>query len=141
LRIGGRIALWEGILPQRVGWLRRTAADVAVRREIGFEDDLMRRLIEGTMDLAIMYTPTHSPGASRQHRLVGRSTYSVHNDGSCVLPLRLAAPLVETGRLYVVAASPQYLNPVYAVYARDGDNPVLALAVQGLREHAARYAG
>lgn len=62
LRMGGRIALWEGFLPQWVGWMRRQAADVVIRSEIGFEDDLMRRLIEGTLDMALMYTPSHSPG-------------------------------------------------------------------------------
>ena len=188
LRIGGRVALWEGFLPQWVGWLRTTAADVAVRSEIGFEEDLMRRLIEGTLDIALMYTPTHSPGLVVEHlfdeRLVlvssraddrapgddyvyvdwGPGFYTQHaqsypaleypaqavnigwlgvqlilqNGGSCFLPMRMAAPLINTGRLYLVPQSPHYVNPVYAVYARDSENPVLALAVQGLREHAAR---
>lgn len=62
LRIGGRIALWEGFLPLWVGWMRRQASDVVIRSEIGFEDDLMRKLIEGTLDIGLMYTPSHSPG-------------------------------------------------------------------------------
>ncbi len=61
LRIGGRIALWEGFLPQWVGWMRRRAADVVIRSEIGFEEDLMRRLIEGSLDVGLMYTPSHAP--------------------------------------------------------------------------------
>lgn len=67
VRIGGRIALWEGFLPQWVGWMRQQATDVVIRSEIGFEDDLMRRLIEGTLDLALMYTPSHSPGLVVEH--------------------------------------------------------------------------
>jgi DNA-binding transcriptional LysR family regulator len=62
VRIGGRIALWEGFLPRWVGWMRRRATDVVIRSEIGFEEDLMRRLIEGTLDIGLMYTPSHSPG-------------------------------------------------------------------------------
>jgi DNA-binding transcriptional LysR family regulator len=62
IRIGGRIALWEGFLPQWVGWMRRQAVDVVIHSEIGFEEDLMRRLIEGTLDIGLMYTPSHSPG-------------------------------------------------------------------------------
>ncbi len=62
IRIGGRIALWEGFLPRWVGWMRQRTPDVAIRSEIGFEEDLMRRLIEGTLDVGLMYTPTHSPG-------------------------------------------------------------------------------
>lgn len=62
LRIGGRIALWEGFLTQWAGWMRSRARDVVIRSEIGFEQDMMRRLIEGTLDIGLMYTPTHSPG-------------------------------------------------------------------------------
>lgn len=67
IRIGGRIALWEGILPQWVGWMRQQATDVVIRSEIGFEEDLMHRLIEGTLDIGLMYTPSHSPGLIVEH--------------------------------------------------------------------------
>jgi DNA-binding transcriptional LysR family regulator len=67
IRIGGRIALWEGFLPEWVGWMRRRATDVVIRSEIGFEEDLMRRLIEGTLDIGLMYTPSHSPGLVVEH--------------------------------------------------------------------------
>ena len=67
IRIGGRIALWEGLLPQWVGWMRRVAQDIAIRSEIGFEEDLMRRLIEGMLDVGLMYTPSHSPGLIVEH--------------------------------------------------------------------------
>ena len=67
IRIGGRIALWEGFLPQWVGWMHSKAADVVIRSEIGFEEDLMRRLIEGTLDIGLMYTPSHSPGLIVEH--------------------------------------------------------------------------
>ncbi|MDZ7802607.1 LysR family transcriptional regulator [Thiohalophilus sp.] len=62
IRISGRIALWEGYLPQWVGWMRRQAPDVVIRSDIGFEEDIMRGLIEGSLDIGLMYTPTHSPG-------------------------------------------------------------------------------
>jgi DNA-binding transcriptional LysR family regulator len=67
IRIGGRIALWEGFLPEWVGWMRRRAADAVIRSEIGFEEDLMRRVIEGSLDLGLMYTPSHSPGLIVEH--------------------------------------------------------------------------
>ena len=67
IRIGGRIALWEGFLPRWVGWMRREATDVVIRSEIGFEEDLMPRLIEGTLDVGLMYTPSHSPGLMVEH--------------------------------------------------------------------------
>ena len=67
IRIGGRIALWEDFLPSWVGWMRRTTPDVSIRSEIGFEEDLMRRLIEGTLDIGLMYTPSHAPGLIVEH--------------------------------------------------------------------------
>jgi DNA-binding transcriptional LysR family regulator len=67
LRIGGRIALWEGFLPQWVGWMRQRVRDVVIHSEIGFEEDLMHRLIEGTLDIGLMYTPSHSPGLVVEH--------------------------------------------------------------------------
>ncbi|MCB1874775.1 MAG: LysR family transcriptional regulator [Chromatiales bacterium] len=67
LRVGGRIALWEGFLPSWVDWMRERAPDVSLRGEIGFEEDLMRRLVEGTLDIGLMYTPSHSPGLVVEH--------------------------------------------------------------------------
>jgi DNA-binding transcriptional LysR family regulator len=65
--VGGRIALWDGFLPRWVGWMRSEAPDISVRGEIGFEEDLMRRLIDGTMDIGLMYTPSHAPGLVVEH--------------------------------------------------------------------------
>jgi DNA-binding transcriptional LysR family regulator len=67
IRIGGRIALWDGFLPRWAGWMRDIAPDVSVQAEIGFEEDLMRRLIEGTLDIGVMYTPSHAPGLMVEH--------------------------------------------------------------------------
>ena len=62
LTLSGRIALWEGFLPHWVAWMRETAPDVSLRLEIGFEADIMQGLIEGTVDIGVMYTPTSRPG-------------------------------------------------------------------------------
>ncbi len=67
LTLGARIALWYGFLPCWTGEMRRRAPDVSIRSEIGFEDDLMRRLVEGTMDAALMYTPQYSIGLHIEH--------------------------------------------------------------------------
>ena len=62
LTVSGRIALWEGFLPHWVAWMRETAPDVSLRLEIGFEADIMQGLIEGTVDIGVMYTPTSRTG-------------------------------------------------------------------------------
>jgi|WetSurMetagenome_2_1015567.scaffolds.fasta_scaffold369311_1 LysR family transcriptional regulator, flagellar master operon regulator len=62
LTLSGRIAVWEGFLPHWVAWMREAAPDVSLRLEIGFEPDIMQGLIEGTVDIGVMYTPTSRPG-------------------------------------------------------------------------------
>jgi len=67
ITIGARIALWEGLLPEWIGHIRQQVPDISIRSDIGFEEDLMRSLIEGSMDIGMMYTPQHSPGLQVEH--------------------------------------------------------------------------
>ncbi len=62
LTIGGRFGLWEHLLLEWLPLMRRAVPDVAVRAEIGYEEDLMQRLIEGRIDIGVMYTPQSRPG-------------------------------------------------------------------------------
>jgi len=68
ITIGARIALWEAaLLPKWIGIIRAQVPDISIRSKIGFEEDLMRCLIEGSMDIGMMYTPQHSPGLQVEH--------------------------------------------------------------------------
>jgi len=62
LTLSGRIALWEGFLPRWADWMRQTVPDVSLRLEIGFEEGIMQGLVEGTVDIGLMYTPESRPG-------------------------------------------------------------------------------
>lgn len=62
LTIGGRIGIWEGLLLAALPRIRAAAPDVAVRAEIGFEEDLMTGLLEGRIDIGVMYAPQSRPG-------------------------------------------------------------------------------
>jgi DNA-binding transcriptional LysR family regulator len=62
LAVGGRIGLWESLLLRWLPLMREMAPDVSLRAEIGFEEDLMQRLIEGRIDIGVMYTPQSRPG-------------------------------------------------------------------------------
>ena len=55
--VAARIGLWEGFLLDWLAVVRREMPDVAIRAEIGFEADLMQGLIEGRIDIGVMYTP------------------------------------------------------------------------------------
>jgi DNA-binding transcriptional LysR family regulator len=62
LTIGGRLGLWEDLLLRWLPIFAHLAPDVAVRALIGFEPDLMEGLIEGRIDIGVMYTPQSRPG-------------------------------------------------------------------------------
>ena len=62
LTLSGRIAVWEGFLPHWVAWMREAAPETSLRLEIGFEADIMQGLIEGTVDIGVMYTPSARSG-------------------------------------------------------------------------------
>lgn len=62
LALRGRIALWDGFLPQWVGRMRETHPDISLRLEVGFEEDIMQGLVQGMVDVGVMYTPESRPG-------------------------------------------------------------------------------
>lgn len=62
LTVGGRIGLWEDLLVRWLPVFAERARDIAVRAMIGFEADLMQALIDGRMDIGVMYTPQARPG-------------------------------------------------------------------------------
>ena len=92
LTLSGRIALWEGFLPQWVAWMRVAAPDVSLRLEIGFESDIMQGLIEGTVDVGVMYTPTTRPGLTVEG-LFDETLWLVTSD--------LARPWPEPGYIHI----------------------------------------
>ncbi len=62
LAVGGQYSLWDGFLIRWLSWMRSSAPEVAIRTQVGFSNLLMQRLVDGTLDLAIMYTPQSRPG-------------------------------------------------------------------------------
>jgi DNA-binding transcriptional LysR family regulator len=62
LVVGAQVSLWEGFLLNWLAEMSRLKTQVAVRAQFGFSNFLMQRLIDGTMDLGVMYTPEMRPG-------------------------------------------------------------------------------
>ncbi len=60
--VGGQYSLWDGFLLDWVAAVRHKMPQVAIRGEMGFSDKLMLGLIDGTLDLAVMYMPQARPG-------------------------------------------------------------------------------
>lgn len=59
--IAARIGLWDRYLDRWLAGLRRDMPDIAVRAEIGMEPEIMQGLIEGRIDIGVMYTPERRP--------------------------------------------------------------------------------
>jgi len=62
LTVGGQYSLWDGFLLNWLVRMRQTAPDIAVRAQLGFSDTLMESMVDGTLDLAVIYTPQGRPG-------------------------------------------------------------------------------
>lgn len=67
LSAGAPESLWSGFLLKWVSWIRRTLPDIAVSATAGQTPVLTQRLLEGTLDLAVMYRPVPPPGFTLEH--------------------------------------------------------------------------
>ncbi len=61
LRIGGAAGLWNRWLHRWVPWMRQHAPDVALRCEVGLPEGMVQSLLEGVLDIAVMYSPQSRP--------------------------------------------------------------------------------
>ena len=62
LTVGGQYSLWDGFLMDWLARMRAEAPEIAIRTFSGISTALMQRLVEGTLDIGIMYTPQSRPG-------------------------------------------------------------------------------
>jgi len=62
LAIGCEISLWDPLLLDWLLWMRKAAPQLALRTQVGFADNLLARVAEGTLDIAVVYAPQQRPG-------------------------------------------------------------------------------
>jgi len=62
LAVGGRIGLWEEFLLQWLPLMHQSSPSIAIRAESGLDAEIMRALIEGRIDIGVLYTPQSRPG-------------------------------------------------------------------------------
>jgi DNA-binding transcriptional LysR family regulator len=62
LIIGSQYSLWPKFSMRWLRLLERFMPDVALRAEMGMPDRLIRLMLDGVLDLAVMYTPQLRPG-------------------------------------------------------------------------------
>lgn len=64
---GAQFSLWDGFFLSWIANMRSLVPDVAITATLGFSASLMERLIEGTLDLGLMYRPVQRPGLIVEH--------------------------------------------------------------------------
>ncbi|MDH3637687.1 MAG: LysR family transcriptional regulator [Gammaproteobacteria bacterium] len=111
--IGGEISLWDQFLLDWLAWMNTHAPDVAIRAERGSSQTLITHLIQGTLDLGVMYTPQQRQSLTVQKLfeselvlVTGRSTEDKITADNYVY--------IDWGpefRAYHSAAHPQLSNP------------------------------
>ncbi|WP_371135883.1 LysR substrate-binding domain-containing protein [Reyranella sp.] len=83
LTVGGRFGLWEQFLLKWLPAMLQAAPHISIRAEVGLEAELMQGLVEGRVDIAVMYTPESRPGLKVEflfeERLVLVSTEASQN--------------------------------------------------------------
>jgi len=67
LSIGAPNVLWTGFLLRWVSWMRTNIPDIAVSATAGLSAAHTQRLVEGTLDLAVLYRPVQLPGFAIEH--------------------------------------------------------------------------
>jgi LysR family transcriptional regulator, flagellar master operon regulator len=111
--VGAPLALWSGFLLKWASGLRVQIPGIAVSATAGPSPILSQRLIEGTLDLAIMYRPSPPPGLTIEHLfdeefiLVSSSKATARRGVSDYL-------LIDWGTDFVqdhAAAFPEHANP------------------------------
>jgi len=67
LAVGAPAALWDGFLIKWISWLRGNVPDIAISASASLPPVMVQRLLEGTLDLAVMYQPGQPPGFTTEH--------------------------------------------------------------------------
>lgn len=70
--IGGQVSLWDHLLLRWLSWMRRELPDIAVRAEVGSANDLTMALLNGRLDVAVVYTPVQRANVSVEPLLTER---------------------------------------------------------------------
>ena len=62
LSVGCEVTLWEPLMLDWMLWMHRAVRHVALRAEVAPPAGLLERVVDGTLDLAVLYAPQQRPG-------------------------------------------------------------------------------
>jgi LysR family transcriptional regulator, flagellar master operon regulator len=112
--------------------------DISIRAESALEPELMQGLVEGRIDIGVMYTPQSRPGLKVEQlfeeQLILSEFFGAGADGeyrlariaACarkrrlrIFARRIVEPLLRIRRLHAVAGAPVFSMPAYVAYLLD----------------------
>lgn len=67
LAVGASSSFWDDVMMRWLSWMRDEIPHIAVSATSGSSTGLIQRLLEGTLDLAVMYRAPHPPGLVSEH--------------------------------------------------------------------------
>lgn len=67
LAVGASQSFWDDVMMRWLSWMRDDIPHIAVSASAGSSSALIQRLLEGTLDLAVMYRAPHPPGLVSEH--------------------------------------------------------------------------
>ena len=99
LAVGGQFSLWDRLLQRWLAWMRREQPKVALRAEVSRPDELMRLLVEGNLDLAVLYAPQARTGL-RIEKLLEERLILVSTGGAEIRPGNPGYVMVDWGAAF-----------------------------------------
>lgn len=69
LTVGAQYSLWDGVMLDWLCRMRSEHPEIAIRAEVGSNDSLMRQIVDGLVDIAVLYTPQTRSGLNIQELL------------------------------------------------------------------------
>ncbi len=132
------VRIWD-LLIQALALIRSAAPDIAIRAEVGFEEDRLDR----TTSMSIgdpEFNAKHQssfpefagPGLSTNIGWLGLE-HVLHSGGSGFFPQRLVSNHLKSGRLYQVHDVPLFRLLAYVVYPVDCDKEIFDIALTVIR--------
>lgn len=80
LAVGAEYRLWNPLIRDWLIWMRNECADVAIRTHIGLAEELVEKVQDGVVDLAVVYAPPLRPGVVSEV-LLDEKLVAVSTDG------------------------------------------------------------
>ena len=60
--IGGELSLWRPLLTDWLAWMRQRHPSIALNAEVALQPQLIERVQDGALDMAVLYDPPSRPG-------------------------------------------------------------------------------